>query len=313
MPWFDELVRGLTEGASGVTAREKYGPDWREQLAERQAGRERAAAGEERASASEQIRLADELAKAVSETMAAGEEGGPEQDYSAAIPADLLGRAGVSAEDVLGRARGKTALNKRQLEILRGAQRMEQERARQTGAGERQRAGAEAARERQEAWLRGAMERTLQIISGASARAGQTQEAATKRDEEERRIARLDREQAAIEREESDAEADFNEQRTTQDQYNRRMAKTAMRRQRLSVEQETPESANGDVISGGPAPRPGQHQMPDGSVMPDAEMEGAPAAPSGKDPNRPVKFRGQMVPFSSLPPELQKKIEANGG
>jgi len=260
MPWFDELVRGLTEGASGVTAREKYGPDWREQLAERQAGRERAAAGEERASASEQIRLADELAKAVSETMAAGEEGGPEQDYSAAIPADLLGRAGVSAEDVLGRARGKTALNKRQLEILRGAQRMEQERARQTGATERQGAANEAAMAR----------------------------------ERERNAALLERAMKLAERPSRADERD------------------ALKARMLTNPFELP-PADEPIPAEETVVPPGQHRMPDGSVMADSEMGGPATAPPGKDPNRPVKFRGQMVPFSSLPPELQKKIEANGG
>lgn len=40
---------------------------------------------------------------------------------------------------------------------------------------------------------------------------------------------------------------------------------------------------------------------------------GAPAGGSAKDPARPIKYQGKLVPFSQLPPEMQARVVAAGG
>lgn len=148
MGLLDALGRGFESWGAGRNS-SQYGLDWREKLIEAQAQRRRAASGEERAAAAEErqaagekLTLADKLAQSVADMMEAEQPEGsagqigvdnykmnlpvlPPPDYGETLPPELVGRTGMRAEDIVGRARGKKALSRRQLEILKGANRLE--------------------------------------------------------------------------------------------------------------------------------------------------------------------------------------------
>ncbi len=150
MGLWDVLGKGFEEWGSGVNA-EKYGPDWREQLMEREAQRYRAAAAERRAQedqdaqrAGEKMTLAEKLAQTAADAMEAEQAPGdagqigignyqvnlPTEappDYSTMLPEDLVSRTGQSREAIIARARGKHKLSRRQLEILKAANQFERQ------------------------------------------------------------------------------------------------------------------------------------------------------------------------------------------
>ena len=187
MGFWDAIGKAVeTWGAGELSSAE--GPDWREQLHEREAVRRRAAAGESRAQsaeerreASEKITLADQLAKHVAEAMEAEQGPGdagqmdvggytmnlptaPPPDYRGMLPEDLVSRTGMDADAIMGAARGKRPLSRRQLELLKGANRLGVESTRQRGRESLQTERLGAAAERQESGEIAAMERLLKRL-----------------------------------------------------------------------------------------------------------------------------------------------------
>lgn len=150
MGLLDALGRGFEDWGSAELTNEK-GPDWREQLAEREAQRQRAAAGERRAQedqaaqrAAEKMTLAEKLAQSAADAMEAEQAPGdagqigiggykvnlPTEappDYSSMLPEDLVSRTGMTREAILGRARGKQKLSRRQLEMQKAANQYERQ------------------------------------------------------------------------------------------------------------------------------------------------------------------------------------------
>jgi hypothetical protein len=162
MGLFDVLGRGLETWGGGEIAR-TAGPDWREQIAEREAVRRRAAAQEGRAveqegraAAGEQLGLQDKLAQSVAEMMEAEQEqgsagqmdvGGYQANLPVALPPDyrsklspgLVERSGQSADTIVERGRGRRMLSRRQLELLKAANTMgRQEAGQRFRSGERE-------------------------------------------------------------------------------------------------------------------------------------------------------------------------------
>ena len=150
-----DIIRGVVEGWQDPEMQSKLGPDWRQKLAEAEAqrGDARRKAREEADAAGlaqEQGKLSigEKLKQAVADMMegqseqtpsagkinVAGEDGGrgfdmnlPDKaavppNYEETLPTSALNASGLRAKDIVAGGKGKMALSRKQLQVLRGEQ-----------------------------------------------------------------------------------------------------------------------------------------------------------------------------------------------